>query len=256
MFVAAALLVGVAIGYCVGGDGKGVSPTEKVPVVTKAVADKTNEANVQALRRRIAELEKRLAEASQKSEVAVSNAVAEVTEARAPEPPRVNWRERMEEMKKNDPERYAQMTNRIANWRRSRAEQARNKIDFLSSVDTSHMGAKARQTHADLQELLAKREEIEEQLHQEDLSDERRRQLMGELHATNGELWKLNGEEQKILLDEMSRNLGFDGAEAEEITATVQEILKATETSGGFRMFHGGRGPGGARGPGGRLNGR
>ena len=248
MFIAAALLAGVAIGYFVKDEPiASDEPTVEV-VPKKAVADKGDEASVKALRRRIVELEKLLAEKDGKSEIAISNAVAEAAKARPPAPPQQNWRERMEEMKKNDPARYAQMTNRFANWRRNRAEQARNKIDFLSSIDTSRMSTGAQKTHNALQELIARREGIEQQLQSPDLTDEERGKLMGELHSTHHELMRLSGEERNNLFEETARNLGFEGEDAKEISATIQEVIRATDA--GWGGHHGGhRGPGG---PGGR----
>ena len=246
MFIAAALLAGVAIGYFVKDEPIVAEEPKAEEAARKSVADKGDEASVKALRRRIAELERLLAEKDGKSEIAISNAVAEAVKARPPEPPRGNWRERMEEMKKNDPERYTQMTNRFANWRRSRAEQARNKIDFLSSIDTSHMSAGARKTHDALQELIANREEIERQLQDPNLSDEERGKLMRQLWEGHGELQRLNREERKNLIDETARNLGFEGEDAKEISATIREVIEATD--GGW----GGRHGGGPRGPGGR----
>ena len=248
MFIAAALLAGVAIGYFVKDEPIAAEePTVEV-VPKKAVADKGDEASVKALRRRIVELEKLLAEKDGKSEIAISNAVAEAAKARPPAPPQQNWRERMEEMKKNDPARYAQMTNRFANWRRNRAEQARNKIDFLSSIDTSRMSTGAQKTHNALQELIARREGIEQQLQSPDLTDEERGKLMGELHSTHHELMRLSGEERNNLVEETARNLGFEGEDAKEISATIQEVIRATDA--GWGGHHGGhRGPGG---PGGR----
>ena len=246
MFIAAALLAGVAIGYFVKDEP---IPAEEPKVEEKAkkpVTDKGEEASVKALRRRIAELEKLLAEKDGESEVAISNAVAEAVKMRPPEPPRGNWRERMEEMKKNDPERYTQMTNRFAQWRRSRAEQARNKIDFLSSIDTSHMSAGAKKTHNALQDLIATREGIEQQLQSPDLSDEERGKLMGELHSTHHELMRLNGEERRNLFEETARNLGFSGEDAKEVSATIQEVIRATDS--GWGGHHGGgRGGSGGR---------
>ena len=87
MFIAAALLAGVAIGYFVKDEPIAAEePTVEV-VPKKAVADKGDEASVKALRRRIVELEKLLAEKDGKSEIAISNAVAEAAKARPPAPP-------------------------------------------------------------------------------------------------------------------------------------------------------------------------
>ena len=251
MFIAAALFVGVAIGYFVKDEPIPAEEPKVEEKATKPVADKGDEASIRALRHRIAELEKLIAEKDGASEIAISNAVAEAAKMRPPAPSQQNWRERMEEMKKSDPERYTQMTNRFAQWRRSRAEQARDKIDFLSSIDTSRMSAGAKKTHNALQNLIAKREEIEQQLHQEDLSDEERGKLMGELHSTHHELMRLNGEERKNLFNETAKELGFTGAEAKEFTATIQEVIEATDSGWGGHRRHGG-GPRGPGGPGGR----
>ena len=242
MFIAAALLAGVAIGYFVKDEPIPAEEPKFEEVSKKPVVDKGDEATVKALRRRIAELEKLIAEKDGASEVAISNAVAEAAKTRPPEPPRGNWRERMEEMKKNDPERYTQMTNRFAQWRRDRAEQARDKIDFLSSIDTSHMSAGAKKTHNALQDLIARREELEQQLHQEDLSDEERGRLMRELGDSHRELMRLNGEERKNLFDETAKGLGFTGADAKEFTATIQEVIEATDSGWGGRHHRGGPG--------------
>ena len=248
MFIAVALLVGVAIGYFVKDEPLAADEPAKVEEKAKKfVADKGDEASVKALRRRIAELERALAEQGGKSEIAISNAVAEAATARPPEPLRMNWRERMEEMKKNEPERYNEMTNRMAQWRRTRAEQARTKIDFLSSLDVSQMSAGAKKTHTALQELIAKREEIETALHQEDLADDERGRLMEELHKTHHELRRLNEEERNNLIEETAKTLGFQGQDVKDIAATIQDVIDATDNGWG-----GGRRRGGPRGPGGQ----
>ena len=243
MFIGLALLVGVAIGYFVKDEPIAADEPAKVEeTARKPVADKGEEASVRALRHRVAELERLLAEKDGESEIAISNAVAEAAKMRPPEPPRQNWRERMEEMKKNDPERYAQMTNRFAQWRRDRAAQAQDRMEFLSSIDTSRMSAGAKKTHAALQDLIVRREELERQLHQEDLSDEERGRLMRELGDSHRELVRLNGEERKNLFNETAKGLGFTGADAKEFTATIQEVIEATDSGWGGRHHRGGPG--------------
>ena len=209
LFIAVALLAGVAIGYFTAGAPTSSADGESAPVERKTISDKGEDASIKALRRRIAELERMLAAKDGKSEIAISNAVAEAVQSRPPEPPRQNWRERMEEMKKNDPERYTQMTNRFAQWRRSRSEQARDKIDFLSSIDISRMSAGAKKTHNALQERIARREGIEQQLQSPDLTDEERGKLMGELHSTHHELMRLNGEERNTMAQILLDYIGF-----------------------------------------------
>ena len=249
LFIAVALLVGVAIGYFVKDEpATAVEPAKVEEKAKKPVADKGDGATVKALRHRIAELEKALAEKEERSEAAVASTEPQ---ARAPERPQMNWRERIEEMKKNEPERYNEMTNRMAQWRRNQSERAKNKIDFLSSIDTSRMSAGAKKTHIALQNLIARRDDLEAQLQQEDLSDEDRGTLMRELWESHRELQRLNAEERKILIGETAKGLGFAGDDAKEFSATIQEVIEATDSGWGGGRHHGGPRGGGPRGPGG-----
>ena len=255
MFIAVALLVGVAIGYFVKDEPVvAEQPTKVEEKAKKQIADKGDEASIDALRRHIAELEKSLAEKESEKSATDVTSIVEVVQTAARNLGE-NWRDRMEEMKKNDPERYAQMTNRFASWRRNRAVEAQSKIEFLSSIDTSRMSAGAKKTHAALQELIAKREEIEAQLQDPDLSFADRGELMRQLWESHGELQRLNGEERRNLLDATAKQLGFEGDDAKEISATIQEVIRATDSGwGGGRRggHHGGGHPGGGpRGPGG-----
>ena len=155
-----------------------------------------------------------------------------------PAAPRQNWRGRLEELKNTDPARYAQMTNRFAQWRQRRTEQARNKIDFLSSIDTSLMSAEARKTHDDLQKVIAKREEFEQRLQLPNLSDDERSKLMSELHSTHRDLVRLNDEERKNLIN----------VATEELSVKIQRIIDATENN----AFNNGSRRGSLGGQGGR----
>jgi len=247
-FIAAALIAGVAIGYFVKPSEAMAVSEDASYVAKKSVGDKGEASSVKALRKRIAELEKLLVENGTKSEVAISNAVAEAVKNAPPTGrPGGNPREWLENIRKTEPARYVQMTNRFAQWRARRAEQARTKMDFLSSIDTSRMSAGAKKTHDALQELIARREEIEEQLHQEGLSDADRDKLMKEMWSTHHEMQRLNGEERKNLIEETARNLGFSGEDAQEVSATIQDVIQATDGGWGGRHHHGPP-PGGPRG--------
>lgn len=246
LFLAVALLTGVAIGFFVRTPASVEERVEKEsPASVAKIADMGDAATIAALRRQVADLKSRLAAQDAPQEAAVSNAVAEV--ARGVERPGgrlfPNPREWMEEIRKTDPARYTQMTNRMAQWRQRRAAQARSKIDYLSSVDTSRMSAGAKKTHDELQELIARREEIEEQLHQDGITDEQRQQLFEKMFEMDREMRRLNGQERNNLFVEMARELGYADAEAREISQTVQDVIEAT--GGG----HGGFGPPGPPGP-------
>jgi len=256
-FIGMALLAGVAIGYFARPSDAVTSDADEEYVPKKRIAETRGTADERALRRRIAKLERALSEKDAMSEVAISNAVAEAVKNVAPDGrPRGNPREWMENLKKTDPERFTQMTNRFAQWRQRRLDRARNRIDFLSSIDTSHMSASAKKTHDELQELIARREELEEQMHQENLTDNERHQIFEQMRETDRALRKLNGEERKNLIEETARNLGFEGEAVQDISATLQEVIEATGGNGRGDMMmpppDGGPGGPGPGGPGGR----
>lgn len=246
VMTAAALAIGAAAGYFAKtGPTSALSETDAVKVESgsrKLIDDAGAEASIRALRRRISELEARLAEAAEKKSG---------SESAVPAPPpesRESHSERMARIAKEDPVRYAQMTNRFASWRRHRAAAARSRIDFLSSIDTSRMSASARAVHDELQELVAEREELEANLHQEGLSDEDRRKLFEALGRTGAKMHELSMKERDNLLAETVRSLGFEGEDAGEIVTTVKEVIKATDS----RPWHRGFGRGGGRSRAGR----
>ena len=245
----ALLVVGGAVGYVVGQRGTEVpAVAEKRPEKSKAkIADNGESASLRALRARVRELERELAEKGEALKSAVTNAVA----GQPPPPfgggPREGFRERMERLKTEDPARYAEITNRWTQWRQRRSERQLRKMEFLSSIDTSRMDSAARIVHDKLQAHIARQEELEQKMHDENLSEEDRRALMEEMHDNGRQLRAFNDVERKNLIEETARNLGFEGEDVKEISATMREIIEATDN--GFGGPHGhGHGRHGGRG--------
>lgn len=182
-----------------------------------------------ALRARIADLERQLTARPAANETPPPATATPPPAANAFLPSPEHFRERMARLEKEDPARYAQITNRFASWRRQRTEHAQSRLDFLSSIDTSVMTADARATHEELQAQIAKREELESRLHDPDLSDEDRRTLFREMFEADRVLNDLNRKERETLLSQMATELGFEGEAAQDIAATVHAIVDATE---------------------------
>lgn len=232
------LMIGAVSGYFGAGffQANEITLAESANVTKKALADKGNEASLKSLRARVAELERMLAEKAVSSVVSTNQ---DVVERRDPPAGPEGWRARMENLKETDPERYTQMTNRMAQWRQQRVERQQAKLDYLASIDTSRMSPKARQVHAALQDAIIQRDEIEQKLHDENISDEQRRSIFEELRASDRELGRLNQQERNNLIAETAKALGFKGDEVKEISVTMAEIIEATD---GGRRWHGGRG--------------
>ena len=245
LFIGFALIAGVAVGYFVREGGEPAEKGDNPPAVRRErgkqkISDDGDAATIRSLRRRVSELERRLAEASA-SAGAATNAVAVAQQPARQGGGRGGFNDWLEKLKKSDPARYAQETNRIAGWRRMRAERARSTLDFLAAVDTSGMSDAARKVHEDLQAAVARREELEDSLRREDLTPEQRQQLFREMREVHRDLMRLNGEERANLISETAKALGFEGEDAKEVSATIQEVINAT--GGGFGPPHRGAPP-------------
>ena len=250
-----ALLAGAALGFFLKPDTSVPAATgSKDGYVAKGVAETPEGTTEKNLRKRIKELEAMVAELQ--SAAAASTADAGKKDGRrgfgpgGERPSREEMRARMEEWKKEHPEEFAEMEKRRAEFMKQRAERAQSKIDFLSSIDTSTMSKKARETHEKLQGLIAKREELEEKMQSmPDLSDDERDALFQEMHETGREIRETNSQERENLLQQTAEALGFSGSDATEIVDTISEIYEATSSEG--RGGPGGPGGPGMGGPGG-----
>lgn len=209
----------------------------------------TDDAALNRLRMRIKELERQLAVRSAETAEPVEPATNRPPEvARRDGPP--DFRNRLEEMRLNDPERYTQMTNRFASWRASHIQQVQDRLNLLAAMDTSRMSPKQRENHMRYQELVARQTELGDQLRPggANLSDEERRQMHQELQQVSHELNRLGDVERDTLLQQTALSFGIKGKTASEAVETIKAVYQATRSSWG--------GPGGGRGPGGPGGGR
>ncbi len=209
----------------------------------------TDDAALNRLRQRVKELERQLA--------ARSTETAEPIEPSTNRPPEVarregppDFRNRMEDMRMNDPERYTQMTNRFASWRASHIQRVQDRLNLLASMDTSRMSPKQREDHLRYQELVARQTELGDQLRPggAELSGDERRQMHQQLQQISHELNRLGDVERNTLLQQTALSFGLKGKNASEAVETIKAVYQATESGWG--------GPGGGRGPGGPGGGR
>lgn len=224
-----ALLIGAALGFCLSPSKAPQSDAETSPTPVahdKKIADAGSDEAANALRKRVRELEALLKQAQEEKQAAATEERVETPQDFRPRSPR----EMFERMRTEDPERFAQMTNNMARFRRDRLARAQSKIDFLESIDTSTMSTAQLKTHEALQNMIARREEIEAKMHNPDLSDEERHAIFEKMHAMDREIRELNASERTSLLSQTAEALGYTGDDAEEIVATITEIISATES--------------------------
>lgn len=229
-----ALLFGAGLGFCLAprtaanddarDAAKEDSTVSKKP--SSLIADASSSATVESLRARIKELERQLAQKHDREDH-----VAMMPRQHREPPRRQSPREMMEEFKKNDPARYAEMTNNMARWRQERLDRAQEKIDFLSSIDVNGMGRQERRSHERLERMLALREELESALHNPDITDEERHDTMRQLFDTDRQISELNSKVRANLIAETIKELGYIGDDANAISETISEIISATESA-------------------------
>ena len=197
-------------------------------------SDHGDEASFVALRSRIAELEAKLAEKGEdvtptEQKVGEENPVPRRRARRRGPPSPEEMRERFAQMEREDPVRFAQMTNHFAQMRQRRIDRAQSRIDFLSSVDDTRMGESAKKTHETLQKLIARREEIESQMFDPEIGDEERRAIFREMRETDNALRELSQVERENLISQMAESIGLSSDESAEVNATILDILEATD---------------------------
>lgn len=242
-----ALGVGVALGYVI---PKGASPVaaEEDDGFYKSnsiIENLGEDATINALRERIKSLELALdvqMQASQEEKPKEER----VRGNRRDRGERGNFnpREMMENLKKEDPERYAQITNNMERWRVRREAERTNRLDFLKSIDTSAMSAGTRSTHQSLLANTDKIAELEALIRDENATDEERRNYFEQLRECMDTQRQLNNQERENLIEHISMEVGMSAEDAAEFSMTIKEIMEATEAGGG-------RGPRGFGGPGG-----
>ncbi len=251
------LVAGAVVGYVVRGametpialpdkTGDVAPPQTSATVPRQDAATSVAIADAESLRMRVRELERLLNE--REASIAKLSADAARPQEETPpspeEPPREqrnreSFRERMERMKQEEPERYAEMQKRQEEFReRMRAANA-ERDNYLASVDTSRMSEEQKANHERLLAALKMRDTLGDRMRpdaENPLSDEERQEFFNSMR----EIGPLMEQERRYLLEETGRAYGEDGAVFAEY---IQELVEFTTPWRGPRQRGGGRGP-------------
>ena len=232
-----ALLAGIAVGWIVKPEG-----TVKTKAETKESGSRK--------RQKIADSETRVKTVTEVVTNTIHSTVTNTVEVERERPRGPGgFMADLEKMKDEDPERYASMTNRMAQFRNRMIQRTANKLETLASIDTTGWSKSQIATHEKYQDLIARREELMEIIrHDSGVSQQEREAAFSELRQLGHELRETSQKERNTLLDKTFRELGYNGQDAAEIRETIKTIYSTTEEWGG----PGRHGPGGRRGSGGR----
>ena len=222
----------------------------QAPECVVTVRDEAAEREAQALRQRVAQLEGALAERAAAGQTQ-SEQDEEPASAQGEHSGRQSqsWEDRMERMRIEDPDRYAEMQQRRESFRQNMEQRARDRADFLDAIDVAGMTREQRANHEKLLDITARLEELRAQMMEggrpRGEGGEALRQEMSESMATLGQLYEA---ERQYLIEATAKAAGYTGSDIQAFSDHIQNIIENTTMMPGF----GGRGgPGGGFGRGG-----
>ncbi len=232
--IALCLVAGLAGGFCL--DRFVLAPKAPAP---QPVADDGAAARLAKAEKRIADLEKQLADSKSRSMKAQAAAAAAEQKAReTAEAKDANDDDKVEtiEVKNGNmmdalkgrlsPEQYTQVSNAFEQFKTKLAMRVKSKQDYLNSIDTSNMSEKDKATHARYLELFAKREEIAAKM-QGGIPN---RNSLREMMQIGMEIAPVAKEERNILMRQVAGELGYSGDDATVIGETIQNIYDCTSS--------------------------
>ena len=215
-----------------------------------AVTKKKNSSRVEELERELAKARGEIARLTKLNEAA-EKAVAQALNDKPERPENIEFPTNIDfnaEMKKNlSDEQFTAATNAIAGFRARLAARAKGRIDFLSSVDVSRMSAADRENHEKYLALMKQREELMGK-NKNGFPDMDTIQKMMEIQMQMGPAAK---KERSALVNEVARELGYQGDDAVVVQDTINSIYDCTSGGGlmgnledAMEAFGPGMGPG------------
>jgi hypothetical protein len=162
---------------------------------------------------------------------------------------RESWNDRMERMKTEEPEKYAEMQQRREEFKERMTQRSNDRREFLASIKPDNMNDEQLANHARLVELTDKIDATMKLMMSGEV--ENTHDLRHEMYESFGEMGDLYASERQYLLEETAAAVGYKGDEAALFTAHISDIIENTTMQ--HPMMGGGRGgrggpPGGGGG--------
>lgn len=235
------MAVGAVMGWSIAGTGhKAALPeVDERAVKTDDSAEKAA-AEIDRLRAEVKELKAKLRDSREEAESLLGQAEVKADdtdkkEEVKPRRERFSFAERLEKMKKENPEQYNEMVKRYDDFKQRHRQQVVDKVEFLEALDLSTFTPEAKETHRKLLEQIESIEKMREQL--EDFvvgehSLKERGEYFRELWKMYGDLNELYGQERHNLMISSGKSLGMNSEEADEFALEMQAIIEATQIGG------------------------
>ncbi len=101
-------------------------------------------------------------------------------------------------------------------------------LDFLSAIDVNGMGRQERRSHERLIKRMRRREEIREALLSQDIEPEAEERLAAEAAEVERSITELRGKVRKNLFSILAGELGVPKEDMKLVVGTINEIVDAT----------------------------
>ena len=155
------------------------------------------------------------------------------------QPRRRGFEDYMERLKKEDPERYAEMQKRREDFRTRMTHGTAERATFVLDIDTSRMSEEQLANHEKLVETLGSSLKAMEDM--PNLEGDAAREVRTLLHDNMHTVSDLYKSERAFMLQETARELGYADDEVEDFSQYIQKIYDMTSMRGMF-TGRGGRG--------------
>lgn len=145
------------------------------------------------------------------------------------QPRRRSWQERMEEMKKNDPERYKAEMERRERFMNEMAQARTERANFLDDIDTDLLSQEQKQVHAQYVATLAKQDALEQEFrkHMEE-GTQPTEELQTAMRETRDAMRSLREAERSALLSAIATSMGLSGNAVSDFSELVTDVFSAT----------------------------
>ncbi len=153
------------------------------------------------------------------------------------ETPRMSPAERREQLKKEDPERYAEMEKRREQIRQQMQLAKENRDNFLSDIDMTLLTPEQQEIHLAYTEAIARQDELGEMMRAkfeagEPFSEEEREAMF----ENRRNLRALQEQERTALLSAVGTSMGFNAEESADFANLIEEVYSATQGNGMRRI--------------------
>lgn len=183
-----------------------------------------------ALSKALSEIDALKAERKTLQDALASQQAQSAEQAQPGEPPRRrSWQERMEELKKTDPERYKEEMARRERFMTEMAQARTERANFLDDIDTDLLSQEQKQIHAQYVATLAKQDALEQEFRKHmEAGTQPTEELQSAMRETMNTMRTLREDERSALLSAIATSMGLSSDEATDFSQLVSDVFDAT----------------------------